>query len=108
MKQKKDRFFKRSFSWEFLVFLDIRILDFRLVQLCLYRLDNGHNIRKRNARDHKEGVMDYVHKPAVIFGEEGQAVLRGIDNVHEIDIRNAVVQNAVDIESKEHQNEQKL
>ena len=52
--------------------------------------------------------MDYVHKPAVFLGEEGQAVLRRADDVHKVYVGVAVVQNAVYVEGEEHQNEQEF
>ena len=80
----------------------------RLCKLRFDKVDDGHDIRKGYANDYEEGVSQYVHKPAFVFVEIGQAVLRGINYVHEVDCRFAVVQDAVDVESKEHQNKQKF
>ena len=47
--------------------------------------------------------MNDVNKPAVLLGKEGQATLRGRCHIHEIDVTDTVIDEAVDIGGKEEQ-----
>ena len=52
--------------------------------------------------------MRYVDEPAVLFGKEGESILRGRNNVHKVNVAHAVVNHTIDIEREEHYSKKEL
>ena len=81
---------------------------FAFIQLCLYRRNKGFNVAGGYGKQDKAGVVGDINSPAVFLGKEGQAVLRRRNDVHKVDVAYAVVQNSVDVNSKEHKSKQEF
>ena len=65
--------------------------------------DDRADVAGGDAEDHQCCVMHDVHQPAVIFVQIRQTALGRGSHIHKIDVGHAVIEHAVDVDRKQHE-----